>query len=108
MGKFCELITVQQIVEDVLETFPETRNNDNILFCKVYGLIAKQKGIEIESMSVMYFFSRMKENGFPSTETIRRTRQKVQAEREDLRADSYIEAQRIVNEEDFKRYAIGG
>lgn len=107
MGKLEELKTTQDVVMDVLLEYPMARNSDNYLCYLVYAIVGKKKGIDIESMSIPRFFLHMKEYGFPSTETIRRTRQKIQAEHPELAADGNVEAQRMMNEEVFRDFARG-
>lgn len=107
MGKLNELKTTQEIVMEALKSQPMARNSDNYLYYWVYEVIGKEKGIDINSMSIPRFFLCMKDYGFPSTETIRRTRQKIQAEHPELAGDDNVEAQRMLNEEAFRKYAKG-
>ena len=107
MGKLNELKTTQGIVLEVLKEQPMARSSDNHLCYLVYKIVGKKNGIDIDSMSMPAFFLHMKEYGFPSTETIRRTRQKLQAENPELAAEGNVEAQRILNEEAFREYARG-
>lgn len=44
----------------------------------------------------------------PSTETVRRARQKMQAMHPELCADSDVEAMRMINEEKVREWAIHG
>lgn len=105
MGKLNELKTTQEIVMEALKLQPMARNSDNYLCYWVYEVIGKEKGIDINSMTIPRFFLRMKDYGFPSTETIRRTRQKIQAEHPELCGSSTVEGQRLLNEEVFRDYA---
>ena len=107
MGKLNELKTTQAIVLEILKEQPMTRDSDNHLCYWVYKVIGKKNGIDIDSMSMPTFFLHMKEYGFPSTETIRRTRQKLQAEHTELCSSRIIDVQRLMNEEDFREYARG-
>lgn len=107
MGKLNELKTTQDIVMEVLKQQPMARNSDNHLCYWVYRFIGKKNGIDIDSMSMPAFFLNMKQFGFPSTETIRRTRQKIQADHPELCCDSNVECQRLLNEEVFREYARG-
>lgn len=106
-NKLDELKTTHDVVLEVLESQPLARNSDNVLSYWVYSVIGKRKGIDIDSMSIPRFFLHMKEFGFPSTETIRRTRQKIQAERPELCAVNEVDYMRKVNEEAFVEYARG-
>ena len=105
MGKLNELKTTQEIVMEALKSQPMARNSDNYLYYWVYEVIGQEKGIDINSMSIPRFFLHMKDYGLPSTETIRRTRQKIQAEHPELCGSSTVEGQRLLNEEVFRDYA---
>lgn len=107
MGKLNELKTTQGIVLEVLKEQPMARSSDNYLCYLVYKVVGKKNGIDIDSMSMPTFFLHMKEFKFPATETIRRTRQKLQAEHPELAAEGNVEAQRTLNEEAFREYARG-
>lgn len=107
LNKSSELKTTTEIVREVLETQPMTRNSDNHLCYWVYAVIGKRNGIDINSMSMPRFFLHMKDYGFPTTETIRRTRQKLQAAYPELAGSSDVEAMRTVNEGIFRDYARG-
>lgn len=107
MGKLNELKTTQAIVLEILTEQPMARSSDNYLCYMVYKTVGKKNGIDIDSMSMPTFFLHMKEYGFPSTETIRRTRQKLQAENPELCGSRTVEGQRLLNEEDFREYARG-
>lgn len=107
MGKLNELKTTQDIVMEVLKTQPATRSSDNQLCYAVYKIVGSRNNVDIDSMSIPRFFLSMKEFGFPSTETIRRARQKIQAEHPELAASSLVKLQRTKNEEVFRDYARG-
>ncbi len=65
-----QIKSVKPIVEEVLNDYPETRNSDKTLILAVwekYGLILNEEQRQIF-------------NKLPSTESIRRTRQKFQEE----------------------------
>ena len=105
MGKFKELQTTSRIVKEILEEYPEARNSDNVLYVKVCAEIGKEKGIDINKMSMPHFLLHLKEYKMPPFETCRRSRQKIQAEYPHLAANADVEAQRILNEESFRSYA---
>ena len=95
-----------ELVYQALEANLMARQSDNHLCYLVYKAIAESKGINIDSINVTTFFLHMKDYGFPSTETIRRTRQKIQASHPYLCADKTVEGQRKANEEIYKAYAV--
>ena len=100
-----ELKTTTDLVKDILQRKPETRNSDNVLYYMVLSEIGKQNGIDIEHMSVPSLFLRLKEYGFPQFESVRRTRQKVQALYPELAANDKVEGYRTLNEQAYKDYA---
>jgi len=105
MGKAREISTTHDIVKCILIDYPDTRNSDSLLFYMVYGHICNKKGINYQGMSIQSFFSLLGDNTFPSIETIRRTRQKIQADNPYLRANETVEGFRTQNQEIFRKYA---
>lgn len=96
-----ELKNTTALVKEILEEVPETRNSDPLLYYYVCnrlnrGALGKAFGMVLLTM---------KENGLPGFETVRRSRQKLQAEYPELAGDSKVEAQRMLNEEVFREYA---
>lgn len=102
-----EIKTTHDLVFEILKTTPKARNSDNYLLYEVYAKVGKRHGIDIAHMSVLQFFLNLKEYGFPSPETVRRTRQKIQATHPELAGDDDVEAMRVVREEEFRNYARG-
>ena len=94
-----DLRNVTQKVWWCLEHYPETRSSDRklieLLYDEFYGVWAAP------------FYEVLRNNELPSFETIRRCRQRVQQEREDLRADEPVEAVRIAKQEEYIAYARG-
>ena len=107
MGKSTELKTTTDLVKEVLQSYPQTRNSDNELYFRICEIIGRKNGIDIHRMSMPMFFLHMKEYGFPATESVRRARQKLQAAYPELSADSAVEGQRNLNEKAFRDYARG-
>lgn len=107
MSKSKELQTTTEIVKGILEECPEARNSDNILYIKVCGTIGKKYGVDIESMSMPHFLLHLKDYNMPCFETVRRTRQKLQATYPNLAGNSMVEVHRAVNETVFREYARG-
>lgn len=105
MGKLNELLTTTEVVKNILENDPKARNSDNYLLSATYAAIGKEHGIDIENMPVLIFFTKLKEYNLPAPETIRRTRQKLQAENPELASCANVEAARMLNEDAFKEYA---
>lgn len=108
MSKRNQLITTTNLVKSVLEIDPQTRNSDSLLYLKVLEHIAIQKDIDLQHLTVPAFLLSISELGFPCFETVRRTRQKIQADFPDLQSVAAVREQRQVNEAVFKSYANGG
>ena len=73
------------VVESVLKSHAETRDSDFKLICWVYQL-TRPEVMSLPFSKVMWNHA---EYGLPSFETIRRTRQKLQHDRPDLRGECY-------------------
>lgn len=104
MNKSKELKNTTDIVKEILSAFPETRNSDDYLYSKVCEKV-NALYINLPFWKVMRYRNQY---GFPAFETVRRTRQKIQATHPELAGDSNVEAQRMLNEEAFREYARGG
>ena len=76
-----------KLVTDILESCPATRNSDNLLYLTVIESIGK--GNSDKPISTILL--NLDELGIPCFETVRRTRQKIQAEREDLQANPTVQ-----------------
>lgn len=101
MGKATELKTTTKLVKEILESYPLARNSDDYLYVMVCRFI-NGNGINLSFKDVM--LNRSKFN-YPAFESVRRTRQKVQADHPELCGTSTVEGQRRLNEEVFKEYA---
>lgn len=100
-----ELMTVSKLVKSILEENPQARNSDNILYLKLLEHQAEQKGIDITVLSVPQFLMKMGQYGFPSFETVRRSRQKVQATYPELVAFGDVGKHRARYEKVFRDFA---
>ena len=98
------LKTTREIVKRILEEEPFCRNSDCFLELEVLKVYAKRLGIDLGSMTVDTLFRHRNEWGFPKSESIRRTRQLVQAKHPELAASDPIDAYRLVNEERVKSF----
>lgn len=101
--KIKELKTTADLVKDILEREPNTRNSDMLLYVKVC------EKVNSEALDEPFWFVLMnlKDYNLPNMETVRRTRQKIQAEFPELAADSTVQGHRLLNEEVFRDYARG-
>ena len=103
MGKATELKNTTELVKELLRTQPATRNSDDILYISVCRCI-NPIAINLSFADVLL---KRKEWGIPPFESVRRARQKVQAENPELAANSNVEGHRTLNEMVFREYAKG-
>lgn len=101
------LKTTKEIVKRILEEEPFCRNSDCFLELEVLKVYAKRLGLDLGSMTVDTLYRHRNEWGFPKSESIRRTRQLVQARNPDLAASDPIDAYRLVNEERVRSFVRG-
>lgn len=99
------LKTTTDIVKAILIKNKDCRNNDNLLYYMVLKHVGKQNNIDIESMKMPTFLLRMKDYGFPGFETVRRSRQKLQAAYPELAANDTVSGYRAMKEEEYRDYA---
>lgn len=102
-----DLKNTTALVKSILENDKQCRNSDSFLYFKVLEIIGKQKGIDINAMSVPYFLLNMSGTAFPPFESVRRTRQKLQEHHPELAASDAVADFRAVNEDGFREYARG-
>ncbi len=74
-------------VRTILEKQPSTRDNDNLLIAMIWSSETKETFTD-------EFLKKLAYGELTSSESIRRTRQKLQEENENLRGDLYNERQR--------------
>lgn len=89
------------IVKDILENVPEARNSDDLLYINV----CKKLSPMVCSQPFQTVLLMRNELGIPPFESVRRTRQKLQASYPELCGTDEVEAWRKVNEEIVKDYA---
>ena len=94
-----------KIVKAILEEEEHARNSDSYLYLKVLYRVGQAKEIDVNAMSVTDFLLHRSELGFPCFETVRRSRQKIQAEHPELSGTNDVEAQRVINERVYRDYA---
>ena len=101
-----ELSTVKELVHFILSTDSKSRNSDSYLYLKVIELQAKEKKIDLRFSSVRWFFLNAGEKGFANYESVRRARQKIQAENPGLMGNERVQAARRENEAVFREWAV--
>ena len=102
-----DLKNTTALVKSLLEQDNQCRNSDSVLYLKVLSVVGKQKGIELEKMTVPYFLLNLHGADFPGFETVRRTRQKIQQHHPELCACEAVEGFRMENEAQYRAYARG-
>lgn len=103
-----ELKTVTERVRSILERDEKCRNSDSFLYLQVLTEVGKEKGIDIEKMTIPYFFQNLHGAGMPPFESVRRARQKIQAAHPELAACERVKGYRAENETEYRAFAVGG
>lgn len=101
------LYTTANLVKTILQEEPQTRSSDNLLYLKVIERIASERKLDIKNLSVYYFLRYMRIYGFPPFESVRRARQKIQAQHPELSANAKVQEQREINEVEYREFARG-
>lgn len=102
-----DLKNTTALVKSILEQDKQCRSSDSLLYLKVLSAVAKQKGVDIENITVPYFLVNLHGAGMPPFESVRRARQKVQQHYPELAACEAVEGFRAENEQQFRAYAVG-
>lgn len=100
-----DLYNTKALVKEILQKDATARNSDDRLYYLVVQNISREKGFMLDHMSIAYFLRNREELDVPGFETVRRARQKIQAECPELRPCEKIEAMRMHNESVFKEFA---
>lgn len=108
MKKRTELRNTTALVKSILEEDQQARNSDSFLYFQVLKRLGKDKNLDLDYVSVTVFLLNMAEWGFPPFESVRRARQKLQAEFPELSANEKVAEQRAENEEVFRQFAREG
>lgn len=96
---------VKDLVVSILEKDELTRNSDSYLYLRVIRKISEMENANIDRMPVSYFLMHMPELPYPPFESVRRARQKAQAECPWLAASERVTEGRSVNEREYRRFA---
>lgn len=90
---------VHEMVKDVLTAHPETRDNDELLLCKVIATYFNSDAL------YQPFILTIQDSRLPKIESVGRARRKCQELYPELRASDNTEAAREIKEEEYDRYA---
>lgn len=97
---------IKDLVLLILRKREEARSSDRVLFYLFYKTYyAAYRNKELDDMSVKDF---LLDHHAPSIESIRRTRQKIQATHPELRATKIIQEARAEAQEEMRRWAVQG
>lgn len=103
-----KLNEIKSRVLKILQEKPQARNSDNLLYLYVIREIAEEQQINLNFISIEDFLITMPISVFPPFESVRRARQKAQAENKELSADSAVEVFREEFREEFRKFARSG
>lgn len=95
------------LVKEALIHNPKTRNSDNYLYFVICKAKLAGQGIDISKVNLSDALLNRESLGLPQFETVRRTRQKIQADNPELKGTSEVEAMRAIKEEAFRDFARG-
>lgn len=101
-----DLRKVSDLVKDILENDPQSRNSDNFLYLKILEHHSTAKGIDVHTMTVPVLLKELDRRTFPGFETVRRSRQKVQATYPELAASGAVRRLRGKNEAEYRDFAL--
>lgn len=100
-----ELKTIEKVVYEILKANPEARNDD----MELYFLVSKEFIFMTHGGNVLLFEDVMRNYhrlGIPCFESVRRTRQKIQARHSDLGCDPEIRRARTRYQKIYRDYAL--
>lgn len=100
------LETVSGLVKNILEQDLEARNTDNYLYLKVLEQYADLKGMSVNTMTVPVLLKEVDQHNLPGFETVRRSRQKVQAAYPELAPSENVSRNRRKTESIYRKYAL--
>ena len=101
MNRESELKQTKRIVYNILKNYPMARDSDSYLYIR----IVKELNPAAADKPFEEVILNLEELGLPCFETVRRTRQKLQAENPKLRASDFVQDCRTANEEVYSKFA---
>jgi len=100
-----DLKTIQEKVKAVLTSNAEARNDDMKLYFCVCDYTLSDEGIHIGNMPFETVMKQYRSLGIPCFESVRRTRQKLQAKYPELAGNRQIQKLRAAQEKTYRKYA---
>lgn len=107
-GEQMNILTTEEVVENLLIHFPETRDNDCILYAKVLEYFGRLYEIDFSKVSILNAYSNkmiIKGNVIPPLKTVERCRRKLQGKYPEYRSSDKVKECRENLEEEFREYA---
>lgn len=95
------LKTIEGKIKAILKKDEETRDDDMLLYLKVYNAYLKDAG----AMPLAEVMTQYKYLGLPSFESVCRIRRKLQAKHPELAGSSHVRRVRAKGEKDYRSYA---
>lgn len=102
-----KLKKVNELVHSILIEYPETRNSDAELYCRVAQYVEKETGRSILDNYFGYVMCHLKEYKLPSFKSVERARRKVQEHYPHLASDKKVKQMREEKEDEYRKYSKG-
>lgn len=93
-----------QLVKAILEKYPETRDDDNLLWAKVLEAV----NFDSSDMTLSFVLENVKRYGLPSFQTVSRARRKVQQDHPELKGTARIQQKRKEQEQKYREFFGNG
>lgn len=100
-----DLKTIRALVQTILEEDTQARNSDSYLYLRVLNTVADREHINLNEIHVVDFLVNLNRSPFPIFESVRRSRQILQAKYPHLAPCKVVEELRAENEEVFLEFA---
>ena len=101
-----KLKKIEEVVMKYLTVYPSARNSDNALYYYICSDLCKLANIPEDRITIRALLMDRELYGFPNYETIRRTRQKVQAEHPELKGSKEVQEAREELAEVWKEWSV--
>lgn len=105
ISKETEVSKLERIRCEDYRNLGENGYGDNHLYLMVLEHYSGLRGIDIHAMTVPVFLKELDRRSFPGFETVRRSRQKVQATYPDLAPSEAVGKRRAKNEVVYREFA---
>lgn len=104
-----KLLKITELVKGVLEEYPETRNDDNLLWLEALRETAyKRDCVYVLDLGLSSLMHNIRALNLPTFESVSRARRKLQAKYPELRGTERAQRRRAEKEIIYKEYAKNG